>query len=78
MPKRKTHHVVKNTSGTWSVKKGGSTRASGKFTTQKEAIDFGRKVSQSQGTEFIIHGKDGRIRKADSHGRDPMPPKDRK
>jgi len=78
MAKRTTHHVVKNTTGGWSVKKGGSDRVSGKFKTQKEAIISARKISKAQKSELIIHGKDGRIRKADSHGKDPMPPRDKK
>ena len=40
-----------------------------------EAVDAGRKISQNQGTEFYIHGKDGKIQNKDSHGNDPYPPK---
>ena len=35
--------------------------------TQEEAIKQGRGLAD----ELVIHGKDGRIREKDSHGRDP-------
>ena len=72
---RSTHHVVHNQNGGWDVRKGGAQRASGHFKTKKQAIDAGRKISQNQKTEFVIHGLNGRIQSADSHGGDPCPPK---
>ena len=75
MPKKSaSHHVVPNADGGWDVKKGGSNRASGHFDTKQEAIDAGREISRNQGTEFFIHGKDGKIQRKDSHGNDPFPP----
>jgi hypothetical protein len=75
---KSSHHVVKSTSGGWDVKKSGASRASKNFATKDEAVHWGREVSKNQKSEFIIHGKDGRIQKTDSHGRDPLPPKDKK
>jgi len=63
MSTKKSHHVVKNPSGGWSVKKSGASRASGRFKTQKEAISSAKTISKSQGTRVIVHGKDGRIKK---------------
>jgi hypothetical protein len=75
MPKKSgSHHVVPNADGGWDVKKGGSNRASGHFDTKQKAIDAGREISRNQGTEFFIHGKDGKIQRKDSHGNDPFPP----
>lgn len=74
---RKTHHVVPNPKGGWDIKKGGSNKASLHTDKKQDAIDAGRKISQNQKTEFIIHNKDGRISQADSHGGDPNPPKDK-
>lgn len=75
MPKKSgSHHVVPNADGGWDVKKGGSNRASGHFDTKQEAIDAGREISRNQGTEFFIHGKDGKTQRKDSHGNDPFPP----
>jgi hypothetical protein len=73
---RKTHHVVPSSQGGWDVKAGGGKRSSGHFDTKKEAESYGRQVSQNQHSELIIHGKDGRIQRADSHGTDSCPPKD--
>jgi len=70
-----SHHVVPNADGGWDVKKDGATRSSGHFDKKQEAVDAGRKISQNQGTEFYIHGKDGKIQNKDSHGNDPYPPK---
>lgn len=75
---RKTHHVVPNPKGGWDVKKGGSERASLHTDNKKDAINIGRKISQNQKSEFIIHNKDGKISQSDSHGNDPFPPKDKK
>jgi len=58
-----THHVVKNPSGGWSVKKGGSSRASGKFTTQSDAVASAKQISKKQGTRVVVHGRDGKIKK---------------
>ena len=75
MADKKTHHVVRNPDGGWDVKKGGASRTSGHFQTQKDAVDAARKISTNQRSELYIHGRDGRIRAKDSHGRDPHPPK---
>lgn len=70
-----THHVVPASGGGWNVKRGGSNRSSGHYDTKTEAIKAGREISKSQQTELVIHGLDGRIQSADSHGNDPFPPK---
>ena len=75
---RDEHHVVPNPDGGWDVKRSGADRASLHAETKREAIDKGREISRNQGTEFIIHNKDGRISNPDSHGNDPNPPRDRK
>jgi len=74
----KSHHVVPNPTGGWDVKKGGGSRSSIHCETKQEAIDQGRQISRNQGTEFVIHNKDGRISRSDSHGNDPLPPRDRR
>lgn len=71
----KTHHVVPAPQGGWNVKKGGAERSSNHTDTKKEAIDIARKISQNQGSELYIHGKDGKIQQKDSHGNDNFPPK---
>ena len=71
---KKNVHVVKHEGG-WAAKKEGGKRASAVAPTQGEAIDARRKIAQREGTELVIHGRDGKIREKDSHGRDPHPPK---
>lgn len=73
MPKKGQHVVPSD--GKWSVRSAGAKRASGTFSTQKEAIDNAREKARQQGTELYIHGRDGRIRERSSFGRDPYPPK---
>ena len=72
MPKNR--HVVPHENG-WAVKGDGAQRSSSIHSTQAEAIERGREIALKQGTELFIHGRDGRIRERDSHGRDPFPPK---
>lgn len=61
MPKKPgSHHVVPNADGGWDAKKDGAASSSGHF-NKKGAVDARRKISQNQGTEFYIYGKDGKI-----------------
>jgi uncharacterized protein DUF2188 len=73
-------NVVPNPEGGWDVKGGGS-RSSGHFETQKQAIDKANKIlGNLGGGEVTIHGRDGRIRDSDTvpPGGDPNPPRDRR
>ena len=78
MTKKSTQHVVPHPNGGWSLKKGGSPKSTKRFPTQKEAINYARKVSKNQKSELYIHRRDGMIREKDSYGKDPHPPKDKK
>lgn len=72
---RDSHHIVPNPTGGWDVKRSGGQRSSGHWDTKAEAVNAGRQISRNQGTELVIHRRDGRIQGADSHGNDPFPPK---
>lgn len=72
---RKSHHVVPASQGGWNIKKGGADRSSAHAETKAQAIDIARKISQNQGSELVIHNKNGKISQSDSHGNDPYPPK---
>ena len=73
---RDTHHILPNSDrGGWDVKRGRSSKASKHFDKKSDAEQYGREVSRNQRTELLIHGKDGKIQRADSHGNDPHPPK---
>lgn len=75
MAKQDTHHVVPNQDGGWDVKRGGGQKASHHTDTKAGAEKIAREISRNQGTELVIHGKDGKIQSKDSHGNDPYPPK---
>lgn len=66
-------HVVPHEDG-WAVRIEGNERASSVHPTQREAIEEGRDRARRDGTEFLIHGENGRIRDRDSYGNDPFPP----
>jgi len=70
--KKTNIHIVPH-QGDWAVKPEGKKPLS-IHSTQKEAIDNGRKISSSQKGELFIHRRDGTIRDRDSHGNDPFPP----
>ena len=78
MAKRTTYHVVPGLEGGWNVKKGGAKRASKHFDTKAVAESWGRKVSKNSRSEFVVHRRDGTIQRSDSHGGDPLPPRDKK
>ena len=71
---KKGVHVVPS-GGKWSVRRAGSSRASGTYNTQKEAVKKATEKARSEQTELYIHGRDGRIRDRNSYGQDPFPPK---
>jgi hypothetical protein len=68
-------HVVPLTNGrrTWGVEIG--RRVIHEFKTQRHAIWRARVEARDLGAELFIHGRDGKIRRRDSHGRDPRPPR---
>lgn len=68
------HHLVPDSDYGWAVIRANSDRISAHADTKAEAERLGREISRNQGTEFIIHGRDGRIQRRDSHGNDPFPP----
>lgn len=59
----KTHHVVPNPKGGWSVKKGGSTKASKTFDKKQNAVSYAKKVSKKGNTHLVVHKKDGTIQR---------------
>ena len=66
---RDNHRVMPHPDG-WQVKRDGGQRASHVTDTKAEAEALGRTISQHQHTEFTVHGRDGRMQRSDSHGRD--------
>jgi hypothetical protein len=72
---RREHHVVPHPNEGWDVKRDGSDTVIFHAKTKQVAVKQGRILSRLEGTEFIIHGKDGRIQSSDSHGNDLYPPR---
>ena len=67
-------HTVRHGDG-WANRRDGSDRVSSTHKTQEQAIERGREIALSEGIEHLIHGRDGKIRKRNSYGNDPYPPK---
>jgi uncharacterized protein YdaT len=73
----KNQHVVPH-NGAWGVKGSGNKKVTEVSATQAQAIDRAKSIAKNQGSEVVIHGKNGQIRDKDSYGNDPNPPKDKK
>ncbi|MCJ0597417.1 DUF2188 domain-containing protein [Enterococcus cecorum] len=71
----RNQHVVPSSKGGWNVKAAGSSRATKHTRTKAEAVKIARSISRHQGSELVIHGRNGKIQSKDSHGRDPFPPR---
>jgi hypothetical protein len=75
MTKTRNQHVVPNGGGGWAVKGEKAERATAILPTKQEAVDRGREIARNQGSELVVHGKNGQIQNKDSHGKDAFPPK---
>lgn len=78
---RNERHVQPDGQGGWKVTKPNSDRSSANLPRQSDAIDRAREIVQrSGGGEVVIHGRDGRIRDADTvaPGNDPVRSRDTK
>ena len=71
---KRNQHVVPRDDG-WAIRGAGAKRDTGHFDRKQDAVDRAREISQNQGTELVVHGRDGQIQSKDSHGHDPFPPK---
>jgi len=71
---KRNQHVVPH-GGKWAVRGAGAAKATKVFDRQSDAIAAARDVAKNQKTELLVHGRNGQIRKRDSHGNDPYPPK---
>lgn len=64
---RSNHVVTSVTNGGWAVVKSGASRASKRFRTKEEAIEFGREISKSERTVLYIHKRDGTVQNRNSY-----------
>jgi uncharacterized protein YdaT len=66
-------HVVPH-DGKWAVLTDNAIRPARVTETQKQAIDRAKEIATNNGSEVVIHGRDGKIREKNSYGNDPYPP----
>jgi hypothetical protein len=72
---KKENYDVSPKGDKWQVKKHKASRASKIFDTQNEAIKYGRERAKKMNGELYIKNRKGKIRNANSYGKDPYPPK---
>ncbi|MBQ2661334.1 MAG: DUF2188 domain-containing protein [Clostridia bacterium] len=75
MAKGKNQHVTPHPFDGWQVKGARNTRATVRTATQKEAISIATTIAKNQKSELLVHSTKGTIRKRNSYGNDPCPPK---
>ena len=63
----KRYHVVPDSDGRWALKRAGRSTSDETFHRKADAVDAARKVARKSGGELVIHGRDGRIREADTY-----------
>jgi len=71
---KRNQHVVPRDDG-WALRGAGAERDTVHIDRKQDAVDRAREISQNQGTELVVHGRDGQIQSTDSHGHDPFLPK---
>lgn len=55
----RTYHLVKRADGKWEVKFAGGQKAIKLFNTQKEAIEYSKKMADNQGGSMLVHNSKG-------------------
>ena len=55
----RTYHLVKRSDGKWEVKFAGGQKAIKLFDTQKEAIEYSKKMAENQGGAMLVHNSKG-------------------
>ena len=57
MTKGTNQHVTPHKGGGWQVIGAGNSKVTKVTSTKQEAVKIGRKISQNQHSELVIHGK---------------------
>ena len=58
-PDYRTYHLVKREDGKWEVKFAGGQKAIKLFDTQKEALEYSKKMAENQGGSVLVHNSKG-------------------
>ena len=70
---KKNQHVVPK-GDNWAIRGAGNSKVTKVVSTQKEAIQIARTIAINQGSEMLIHGRNGQIRERNTYGNDGFPP----
>ncbi len=73
MAKMEPDQVTPRSDGKWNVQRGGGQRAFWYLALKRSRVR-GRRLARDDEAEFLMHGRDGRIRERDSYGNDPFRP----
>lgn len=71
---KKNQHVVPK-GHNWAIRGAGNSKVTKVVSTQKEAVQIARKIAINQGSEMLVHGRNGQIRERNTYGKDTFPPK---
>lgn len=71
MGRKSVHVTYRKNEGKWNVTSGSNGQSMGKYDTQRQAMEYGRQQAMEASAEFVVHGKDGKIRLSQSYGNDP-------
>ena len=63
--------------GKWAVRGEGNSEDTKLFDNKSDAVEYGKKISKKQQSEFNVQKKNGQIQSKDSFGNDPIPPRDK-
>ena len=55
----RTYHLVKRADGKWEVKFAGGQKAIKLFSTQKEALEYSKKMAKNQDGSVLVHNSKG-------------------
>ena len=55
----RVYHVVKRDDGKWEIKFAGGQKAIKLFKTQKEALEYSRKMAKNQDGKMLVHNSRG-------------------
>ncbi|MCL2608188.1 MAG: DUF2188 domain-containing protein [Methanomassiliicoccaceae archaeon] len=59
----KNQHILPHPDGGWQVKGAGNMKATKRFKTKEEAVEFAKSVSKNQKSKIVPHKKDGKLQK---------------
>jgi hypothetical protein len=59
---KNSRHVVPSSTGGWSVRRSGASRASKNFDKQADAVNYAKTLAKKDKTDLYVHGKSGKIR----------------